>query len=64
MRRMKMPTIDIAQLVEDENLKAEINALSSIRENLFKENKNAEAVVIINVQKRLRKVLLNAGKGE
>ncbi|MEK3993700.1 hypothetical protein MKY29_03010 [Psychrobacillus sp. FSL K6-2365] len=53
-----MPVIDIAQLIEEENLKAEIDALSTIRENLFKENKSAEAVVIINVQKRLKAILL------
>lgn len=47
----------ISRLVEKENLKAEINALSAIRENLFEENKDAEAVVIINVQKRLNALL-------
>lgn len=46
--------MDIKKMVENEDIKTELQVLSSIRETLLKDNKYAEAIVITNVQKRLR----------
>lgn len=54
---MENQTIPLNELVEQENIKAELCALSSIHEELFRDRRHAEAIVLVNVQKRLRKLL-------